>query len=162
MNLIVQPELLPVEIYPGLWQGPRPPTGPYLHDRGFKLIVLCEPQFQPKESIFEGPEVIRCPFNDEENLPGMEKIRDVVMQVAPMVVEGRKTMVACHMGVNRSGLVATLIRRFITGESGPEVLKVVDSLKLYTLTNQTFRAFVASLGKRRGMLQKSTTTKAAL
>lgn len=152
MYPVYHPEVAPVELYPDLWQGPRPPLGPYLSHRGVNILVLCEAGFQPAESSFPGLKVIRFPFYDEPMLPDMNRLKELTQKLAYLVIDGAKVLVVCHMGVNRSGLVATLTRLEITGDSGAQTLQEIDKLKPITLTNSTFRNYIASLPESEGLV----------
>lgn len=99
-------------VAPKLWQGSAPTEGCY---EKFDAIVLCAVEHQPKylwdtvRGRFRG-EVLRAPFRDTDEPTRDELIaaRDAAVSVAARVTAGKRVLVTCQAGLNRSGLVSAL------------------------------------------------------
>lgn len=122
-----------------LAQGSAPPPSALLP---FDTIVLAAMEYQPD---LPGYEVLRVPLDDGPP-PGAEtqkQIRSAARDVARRVRAGRRVLVTCWQGRNRSGVIAGLalrelglpgdlaasrIRRIRNGLHNPHFLRlVVDS-----------------------------------
>ncbi len=83
------------------------------HDDGFNVVVLCADEFQPARHIIatEDMEVIHAPNDDSENPLTRDQLT-VAIAASRVVVkrfkEGKKVLVSCMQGRNRSGLVMAL------------------------------------------------------
>ena len=87
-----------------------------------------------KEALVDGPELPKAVILEE-------LVRDVVTAVAA----GRRVMVACAGGRNRSGLVLGLALRELLACSGAEALRLVQSRREDALNNETFARHLAAL-----------------
>jgi hypothetical protein len=87
-----------------------------------------------KEALVDGPELPAAVILDE-------LVRDVVTGVAA----GRRVLVACAGGRNRSGLVLGLALRELLGCSGAEALRLVQLRREDALNNETFARHLAAL-----------------
>jgi hypothetical protein len=87
-----------------------------------------------KEALVDGPE-----------LPAAAILTRLVHDVVAAVRSGRRVLVACAGGRNRSGLVVTLAVRELLGCSGAQALQLVRSRREIALTNETFARHLASL-----------------
>ena len=119
-------------IFGSLFMGSRPPEGAILARLGFQVVVLCADSFQPPSSAFpELLEVIHAPFHDAPGFgfkPAERLIaEDAGRRVAAHVRKGRKVLVSCEMGINRSGLVTAIALHRGTGMGGLEARKVIRS-----------------------------------
>ena len=89
-----------------LAQGARPPVGVRLP---FDVIVLAAWEYQPE---MPGYEVLHVPLDDEFELPvtaqDRTRIQATARAVARHVRAGRRVLVTCHQGRNRSGVIAGL------------------------------------------------------
>ena len=89
-----------------LAQGARPPVGVRLP---FDVIVLAAWEYQPE---MPGYDVIHVPLDDEFELPVTKedrtRIQATARAVARHVRAGRRVLVTCHQGRNRSGVIAGL------------------------------------------------------
>ncbi len=74
--------------------------------QGFFDVVLCAEEHQPQ---LPGVSVVRVPMPD--SIITAEQLRDAVhaaKRVARNINESKPTLVTCHAGLNRSGLVCAL------------------------------------------------------
>ena len=104
------------EVAPGLFVGSKPPPG---HHEGIDAIVLAAMEYQPPGHLFPGIEVIHVPLDDA---PGRRMREDeivdatkVASQVARRLRAGRRVLVTCQLGLNRSGLIAALAMHEVYG-----------------------------------------------
>ena len=99
-----------------LFLGGKPPTGSHLCEAGFDVVVLAAEEYQPPDWKFPGVVVVRVPMRDVPVRLGRKQVRDV-QAVADLVnhylSKGRRVLVTCKAGLNRSALVAaaTLLER---------------------------------------------------
>jgi protein-tyrosine phosphatase len=138
------------EIAPGLWVGAAPEPGHY--GARFDTLVLVASDYQPPDEAFPGVRVRRFPFGD--NLQPTE--RDLMTAwaaataVANDLVSGRRVLVTCRMGINRSALVAALALHMVTGMSGERAAAIVRLRRrtregFHALSNPAFRAFLKKI-----------------
>jgi protein-tyrosine phosphatase len=123
-----------------LAQGSAPPPGAWMP---FDVVVLAAREYQPD---LPGYEVLRVPLEDRfpPNPPPDAYTRQVVHEtacrIARRVRSGRRVLVTCRAGINRSGLLAglaltqlgvpglqaaTLIRLLRNGLQNPHFLRMV-------------------------------------
>lgn len=110
-----------------LYVGSQPVVGRYLAGKGVQTLCLCAMEFQPEDSAFPGVEtVLRCPIDDAEPTPAMIRmVKQASQGVANSLAMGKRTLVVCHMGLNRSALVAALalIRLGVKPSAAVEAIK---------------------------------------
>lgn len=128
------------EIGYGIWQGSIPPEGSTLAEKGVDVLVLCAEEHQPPSSRFPGVRtVIHCPLDDSVPTPQeMILARKAAREVAQASKRGRRVLVTCIQGRNRSGLVIALALVELTGRSGRRVVQHVQSRRRDALTNHYF------------------------
>lgn len=90
-----------------LWQGPKPPTGPFVRHAGFDVLVLAAEEYQPAAHLFPGVRVIHAPI-DDARLSRSEALRveAAAREVARALQSGQRVLVTCWMGLNRSGIIS--------------------------------------------------------
>ena len=59
--------------------------------------------------------------------------------------KGRSVLIQCYGGRNRSGLLAALLVRRVTGCSGRRAIEVVQSARPSALNNEAFRAYLEGI-----------------
>jgi hypothetical protein len=112
------------EVVPNLFVGCKPPEGTALRDLGFSLLVLCAEEHQPSAGAFPGVEVLRPKLKDDGSESAAEVLRGALPHaraVASALARGKKVLVTCQWGYNRSGVVAGLALR-MRGYSPTQVL----------------------------------------
>jgi len=133
------------KITENLWQGAIPPKGEILAKKGFQVVVLCADENQDAAG-YPGLEVICAPGDDDERVHRMERDLKVWIPASQQVVEavrqGKKVLVTCMAGLNRSGMVTALALRELTGWSGPAIVKHVKARRPYALCNSTFEKYI--------------------
>lgn len=140
-----------------LYIGAEPPMGPGLYAHGFDVLVLCAEEYQPPSSQFPGLNVFHVPFDDSVNRMGRTQIRRlqiVAQQVAEEWKRGKRVLVTCHMGINRSALMSALVMSLISGESPAECGSLIRGLRTYggmrALDNPYFRTILSELSLDQG------------
>lgn len=103
-----------------LWVGSKPPFDRHLPD--FDVLVLCAQEIQPERIAFRG-QILRCPIDDA--IPSSAEVARVLATaktVAHDLASGKRVLVTCHMGWNRSALVASLALGLVTRLSADELV----------------------------------------
>ena len=95
------------EVYPRLYMGSRP--GPEA-GRRFDVIVLAAEEYQPTAAEIGARTVVHAPLDDGPPMTAREKraALQAAAHVATAVRHGKRVLVTCNMGLNRSGLITAL------------------------------------------------------
>jgi len=91
-----------------LWQGSRPPVGDYRMFESFDIVVLCAQEYQPSARELRVSHVIHIPFDDSYDV-SVRQLTDILrktIRVRAALDLGKKVLVTCQAGLNRSGLVS--------------------------------------------------------
>ncbi len=121
-------------IIENLFQGAAPPYGEAVAKLGFDTLVLCAKENQ-REDLYPGVEVVLAPGDDDarehrmmRDMPTWEKAAQVVVE---RVAAGKKVLVTCIAGLNRSGVVTALAVHQITGWSGEDVVEHIQASRAW-------------------------------
>lgn len=150
-------------IHEGLWMGAcdyNPTTGPDARNWA-KAEVTDDAPFDVVVSVFSGawpelygpPEGSRIehhmyPFLDSpEVTPEVLKYAfDAAMRVNDELAAGKRVMVRCQAGLNRSGLVAGLVLVSLFGFTPEEaVMTLRERRSVWALCNEAFENFLLSM-----------------
>lgn len=135
-------------ILPGLLQGGLPRVA--LEEERFDnewlvdALVLCAKEYQPRGDNFPSIDVYRCGYRDSVDpllVPPEDYLRAIRMGevVAELVQSGKRTLVTCHMGWNRSGLVTSIAMLNLRPTWSPEqVLHTLRSRRAGAMGNPYF------------------------
>ena len=134
-----------------IWQGPRPTQGTALFDAGFRGLCLCAEEHQPRPELFPGLDVVvSVPLRDD--MPTSEETAAALVAsnlVASVVASGRKVLITCNMGYNRSGLVTALtLMRLRPGDSTDEIVAGIRASRPTALSNEFFVDYLKSIDRR--------------
>lgn len=139
------------EVYPGLWVGAAPPPGHYWARVDVMVFVAKElPKPGPKQ--YPGVIVRWYPFDD--TMSPSDKDIDQALRAARAVAQdladGKKVLVTCQMGRNRSGFVAALALHILTGRPGREAMRQVrmrrkDAVGVRAIANPVFQQYLMTL-----------------
>lgn len=125
------------QIIKRLWQGSWPAPGTRLRDCGFDVIVLCAEEIPCREEWYSGVEVICAGIDDGLVTPELERTaRRAAKQVLAALHTGKRVLVTCAQGRNRSGLVNGLVLRELLVR---DVVGFIQSRRPNSLTNPHFR-----------------------
>jgi len=128
------------EVVPNLFVGSKPSPGRH---EGIDTIILTAMEYQPPANLFPGAEVIHVPLDDapdrtmrEDEIVGATKAS---LRVARRLRAGRRVLVTCAMGLNRSGLVAALAIHEVYGMSADEIISRLRRARgVWALSNPNF------------------------
>ena len=105
------------------------------------MLVLAAEEHQPPASSFPGVRVLYCPLDDNGFSIKPEEWQRAVrcsQKVADAVLQGKRVLVTCQQGINRSGLVTSLALWRLTGMAGGDVVAHVRAARPIALRNQGF------------------------
>lgn len=131
------------KISDNLYQGGVPPSGKALRKAGIDVLVLCAREWQdPTGKAHPGVTVIRCGGDDSldpdvlaDCLPAWQR---AAQQVVDAVIAGKKVLVTCMAGHNRSGIVTAMALAQLTRLSGQEIVDHIQRSRPMALNNETF------------------------
>ena len=105
-----------------LWIGGKPPVD---RDLPFDVLALCAAEVQPDEIVFPRT-VVRVPLPDAE-LASYQRRRALqgAQFVARHLAGGKRVLVTCYAGLNRSALVAGLALGMITRMKPDEIVDLI-------------------------------------
>lgn len=137
-------------VVPGLAQGsyPNPPETAF-HD--FDVLVLCAEEHQaPRLKLPKGKLVFRVPLDDDPYRQLPAEVAQIVMHTANAVgshlVSGKKTLVTCHMGLNRSGMVTALVLMQYFRMSAKDAIRLIRQKRdRDALMNPMFEQFLSNV-----------------
>lgn len=136
-------------IFKGLWQGSFPPPGGYVAAARFQTLVLCAEELQLPAGNYPGTRVVYGP-NRDDGSPLTDEQFQVALRTANTVSGhvrvGRRVLVTCMKGRNRSGLVSALALVML-GFSGKEAIELVRLGRPQALGNSYFVAAVERLDR---------------
>lgn len=133
-------------LHRGLYMGSAPTTGNIVRALGFDVLVLCAEEYQLRSRNFPGVLVLHAPLDDD---PTGVTPRDADTmfaagrEVAKHMSQGRKVLVTCMAGRNRSGVVSALALYFLTGAPGVQIVRHIRRTRVgidggASLTNPRF------------------------
>ena len=132
------------EIVPGLYQGGAPEPGAL----PFDLIVFAAVEYQPTASAFPGSVVLHVPYEDDAEVP-VQAIHTAARHITRALRRGKRVLITCAMGLNRSGLITALVLMNLLGWSGARAVSHVQRARFGALSNPWFTAYLTSLPARR-------------
>lgn len=118
-------------VIPNLFIGSAPYPADEALSRNFDHVVLAAREYQPESRLFGQVPVLRIPFDDNPfAYPSLDEQREIcktASQVAQWVSQGRRVLVTCLAGHNRSGLIVVTALRKMYPEVSPGI--AVDHLR---------------------------------
>jgi protein-tyrosine phosphatase len=106
----------------------------------FDVIVLCASDYQPDAADFPGVDVLHTPF-DDTLFPSDDDVT-MAMRSAHTVLKhlqaGRRVLVTCWAGQNRSAFVAAMAMKRKWRAPTEVVVKQIRDARPNTLHNSTF------------------------
>lgn len=136
-----------------LYQGSNPPPGRVLSDLGFDVLVLCAEELYQAHGpdVFPGIEVLYCPLTDRRDMtafrPGDEaNIDRTVKTIVQRLASGKRVIVCCHSGWDRSGLLTARVAHACTGKPGAWCVNHIRSCRFNALRNPFFVRTLCAIG----------------
>lgn len=133
-----------------IWQG-RTPLTPFeraVVKRAFDVVVLCAEEAQLPDEALPGVELVHAGFSDDNATLTRSQLRTAQAaadEVVKRVREGKRVLVACYLGCNRSGLVTAFALHKILGWSGHEIVEMQQAKRPCSLMNPAFESLVRLL-----------------
>lgn len=116
-------------IIPGLAQGaaPQPPGKGFAHA---DTIVFAAEELQPRGlRPPPGKRLLRVPLDDDPYRPVPPKLGQTLHRIASGLAReiraGRKVMVTCAMGLNRSGIITALTLMYLYGMPSQDAIRLI-------------------------------------
>lgn len=108
-----------------LWVGGKPPFDRDLPE--FDTLVLCAQELQPQpEQLAFKRQVIRVPLPDSAlSTDELRRALAAARHVAVALTDGRRVLVTCRAGLNRSALVASLGLGIVTRMQPGEIVELM-------------------------------------
>ena len=138
---------VPTEILDrSLWISGCPIDGGWLQRERIDLVIdVADPQLRLEAQALGSIVYCKQALIDGTDLPPPAVLDRLVDDVVAAVQAGRRVLVACAGGRNRSGLVVGLAVRELLGCSGEQALNWVQSRRENALNNATFAHHLAGL-----------------
>jgi len=130
-------------IIPQLWVGAEQKDGRGLSDH-FQVFVLAAKEIQSGRN-YSGLEVWGVPLDDNGVGPTSKEVELAVnagLAVAERILLGQNVLVTCHLGLNRSSLIAALAMRFLGWDSAATIRKIRAARGRHALSNPGFESLV--------------------
>jgi protein-tyrosine phosphatase len=135
------------EIVPNLFVGSKPAPGRHA---GIDTIVLAAMEYQPPAYAFPGAEVIHVPLDDapsramhEAEIVGAAKVAE---RVARRLRAGRRVLVTCQMGLNRSALIAAIAMHDVYGMEADEIIRRLRRARgSWSMSNPNFEKLLRTV-----------------
>lgn len=143
----VDPAEPPTEMVPGqVWQGGCPVDFSWARETGIDVVLdLADADAYPPADEVEGLTYLKAPLVDGGEVPDPAVTLGLAALLAGLVREGRRALVHCTFGRNRSGLVTTLVVRELLGLSGADALAHVQRHRARAVNNEAFAAWLRAL-----------------
>ena len=138
----VQP---PVELLPGLWWSGLPDDWTFVRSQVDAVIDLADPGPGPSAEELGDLTYVKAPLEDGETLPDPVLLDHLTGLVVDLVRDGRRVLVHCTFGKNRSGLVMALVVREALGCDGRTALARVRAVRDHAVNNDLFAAWLSEL-----------------
>jgi len=136
------------EVYPGLWIGGARWGNPGPHD--FDVVVSLTPTHEANIRIPKPTHHLRWPLYDADDQHiDPDQLARLVTQIVQWVREGKRVLVRCWAGLNRSGLVVGCALAELTGLDGPTVIRALRNQRSpIVLINPHFARIVEGIPAR--------------
>jgi protein-tyrosine phosphatase len=138
----VQP---PIEVLPGLWWSGLPDDWVQVRSQVDAVIDLSDPGPGPSAEELGDLTYVKAPLEDGETLPDQVLLDHLTSLVVELVRDGRRVLVHCTFGKNRSGLVMALVVREVLGCDGRTALERVRAVRHNAVNNDLFSEWLSEL-----------------
>lgn len=124
----------PTEVLPGLWQSSIHVDKEWVRQHIDLIIDISSPD---EQLIVPGVRRWYTPIVDGE-VEGEGAILELCREGAATLVGGKRVLVVCGWGRNRSGMVAAVMAAYATGAPGEEAVALVQGTRPRALNNDGF------------------------
>jgi protein-tyrosine phosphatase len=111
------------EVAPGLFVGSKPAPGRH---SCVDAIVLAAEEYQFSADMFPGAEILHAPLDDDPSRPMRADEIGIAARAGARVARrlraGKRVLVTCAMGLNRSGLIAAIAMQDVWGMGADEII----------------------------------------
>lgn len=146
MSSATAPDVQPAcEVLPGLWQGGLPQDWPAVRATVDAVIDVADAGPGPSPDDLGGLTYVKAPLEDGEALPDPVVLDHLTALAADLVRDGRRVLVHCTFGKNRSGLLMTLVVRELLRCDGRTALARVRAVRHRAVNNAGFAAWLSAL-----------------
>lgn len=140
------------EVVSRLFVGSKPAPG--RHD--VDTIILAAIEYQPHANRFQGSEVIHAPLEDAPTRSMCEQEILIALETASRVARrlraGRRVLVTCALGLNRSALIAAIAMSEVYGMSGDEIIARLRRARgPWALSNPNFERLLRTVSEVRSV-----------
>ena len=133
------------EVLPHLWQSGLPEDWAELRRRYDLVLDLADPGPGPSADDLGAVTWVKAPLEDGERLPDRLLLEQLTSLVVAVLRDGRRVLVHCTYGKNRSGLLMALVVRELLGCDGRTALARVRAVRHRAVNNDVFAAWVSEL-----------------
>jgi len=138
------------EVVPNLFVGSKPALGRH---GDIDTLVLAARENQPPTHLFPGLEVIHVPLDDapgrQMHAAEIESALRAAQCVAQRLRSGRRVLVTCQMGLNRSALIAALAMHGVYGMRPDEIIARLRRARgRWALSNPNFEKLLRTVDAR--------------
>lgn len=119
----------------------------------FDVVVFCAEELQPRfKALPRTKKAVYVPMDDNPYQPvppaDANNVKIVGAMLAREVLAGRRVLITCAMGANRSGLVTGMTLRSL-GHKGPDAVSLIRERRILgggqkALFNPVFASFVTN------------------
>jgi len=125
-----------------LWVGAKPPVSDLFTQQGFDAIFFCAEEVPP-QGDYGGVDVYKISIPDGKLDNSQQKqVITAASTVARLLQLGRKVLVTCALGVNRSALVAALALVMLGWDGEAAIKKIREKRTPSALFNQHFQKMI--------------------
>lgn len=99
------------QVLDNLWIGSAPPIG-WAVSEHFDCLVLSAVEYHPGPTCFPRVDTMAVPLNDDGSPMRKEEMSEAVRAAGKVIGwlrQGKRVLVSCYQGRNRSGLICALV-----------------------------------------------------
>jgi len=109
--LLEAPPAVTFRVHGEMWIGSAPPIG-WTVGQYFDCLVLSAMEYPPGPSCFPNVDMLAVSMNDDGSPMQKSEMAEAVRaagRVLSWLRSGKRVLVTCHAGLNRSGLICALV-----------------------------------------------------
>jgi len=152
-HLIIQPPVATAsKVLENLWQGSAPPIGDNI-GRYFDCMVLSAVEYQLGNECFPNVELAHAELYDHGSPITWDQMQQAVRMAGKVIRwlrDGKRVLVTCHMGLNRSGLIVALALCCGYKYTPDQAISMIRQARgQQAMGNSSFRAFLKAFHEGR-------------